>query len=268
MTMVSEFFAGVGLLARGLALIVRRPRMFLLGALPPLITSVLFTIAVVIAVKRLPELVAGFTGFADTWNPGTASAVRALIGVALLAGLVLILVISFTALTLALGSPIYDKLSEYCEAEFGDVPEFEEPLRTGAVRAVRQSIGLILTSMLAAIVLFAAGFIPLVGQVVVPVVSACVGGWLLAVELVGSAFERRGLLRIGDRRAALRTHRARVLGFAVPTFLLLAIPFAGAIVFPVATAGGTLLARELLNAPTRRVPPPADGSATPPPDSA
>ncbi len=265
--MISEFFAGVGLLARGLALIARRPRLFLLGAVPPLITSVLFTVVVVLAVNRLPALVADYTGFADAWSPTTASVVRALIGVAVLAGLVLVMVISFTTLTLALGSPIYDKLSEHCERELGAVPEWEEPLRTGAARAVRQSIGLILVSMIAAVVLFAAGFVPVIGQVVVPVVSAGVGGWLLAIELIGSAFERRGLLRIADRRAAMRRHRARVLGFAVPTFLLLAVPFAGAVVFPVATAGGTLLARELLNEATRPAPPPAAGSATVPPDA-
>jgi CysZ protein len=44
--------------------------------------------------------------------------------------------------------------------------------------------------------------------------------------------------------------RVRVLGFGVPTFLLLAIPFAGAVIFPIATAGGTLLARQLLGEPT------------------
>jgi CysZ protein len=44
--------------------------------------------------------------------------------------------------------------------------------------------------------------------------------------------------------------RVRVLGFGVPTFLLLAIPFAGAVIFPIAAAGGTLLARQLLGEPT------------------
>jgi CysZ protein len=73
---------------------------------------------------------------------------------------------------------------------------------------------------------------------------------MLSIELVGSAFERRGMLRLVERRAAMQRHRLRVLGFAVPTFLLLAIPFAGVVVFPVATAGGTLLARQLLGEPT------------------
>jgi CysZ protein len=73
---------------------------------------------------------------------------------------------------------------------------------------------------------------------------------MLSIELVGSAFERRGMLRLADRRAAMRRRRFRVVGFAVPTFVLLAIPLAGAVVFPVATAAGTLLARQLLSEPT------------------
>jgi CysZ protein len=104
--------------------------------------------------------------------------------------------------------------------------------------------------VLVAVPLFAAGFVPVLGQTVVPVVSASFGGWMLGIELVGSAFERRGLLTLSDRRVAMRRRRARVLGFTVPTFLMLAIPLVGVVVFPVATAAGTLLARQLLEEPT------------------
>jgi CysZ protein len=160
------------------------------------------------------------------------------------------MVISFTVLTLALGSPLYDKLSESVEEEFGEVPELEEHIARGLFRALRQAVTLIAVSVLGALVLFATGFVPVVGQTIVPVLSAIFGGWMLGIELVGAPFERRGLLRLSDRRAAMRARRFRVLGFAVPTFLLLAIPFAGVVVFPVATAGGTLLARQLLDEPT------------------
>ena len=136
------------------------------------------------------------------------------------------------------------------EREFGPVPELDEPVGTGAARAVRQSSAMIGTSALVALSLFAVGFIPVVGQTFVPVVSAAFGGWMLGIELVGSAFERRGRLTLAERRAAMRTQRARVLGFAVPTFFLLAIPVVGVLVFPVATAAGTLLARQLLDEPT------------------
>jgi CysZ protein len=160
------------------------------------------------------------------------------------------MIITFTTLTLALGSPLYDKLSESVEREFGDVPELDESVARGIFRALRQAVTLIAISVLGALLIFGTGLIPVIGQIIVPVISAIFGGWMLGIELVGSVFERRGQLRLGDRRAAMRTRRFRVLGFAVPTFLMLAIPFAGVVVFPIATAGGTLLARQLLGEPT------------------
>jgi CysZ protein len=245
-----EFGLGVGLLGRGLGLIMRRPRLFLLGALPPLVTSVVFVALLALLFSNLPEVVGWLTPFANGLTTSFAAVVRTVVAVALAAAAVLLLVLTFTTLTLAIGSPLYDKLSEFVEREFGPVPELSEPLATGVLRAVRQTAGLIAVSVVGAAVLFGAGFLPFVGQTVVPVASALFGGWMLTIELVGPVFERRGRLRIADRRAAMRRRRARVLGFAIPTFLLLAIPFAGAVVFPVATAGGTLLGRQLLVEPT------------------
>jgi CysZ protein len=237
---------GAGLLTRGLTLITRRPRLFLLGAIPPAITSVIFTGLIIALITQLDPLVEWLTPFADGWARGAATTIRVVVGSALVAGAVLVMVITFTTLTLALGSPLYDKLSESVEREFGDVPTLDESVARGIFRALRQALGLIAVSALGALLLFGAGFLPVIGQTVIPVVSAIFGGWVLGIELVGSPFERRGMLRLADRRAAMRTRRIRVLGFAVPTFLLLAIPFVGVVVFPIATAGGTLLARQLL----------------------
>ncbi len=242
----AELGIGVGLLGRGLALIVRRPRLFLLGAIPPAISSVIFVGVLVVLFAELDPLVRVVTPFADTWGAQTASVVRVLVGLTLAGGVVLLMVISFTALTLAIGSPLYDKISEDVDREFGEVPVLDEPAARGVLRNVRQALALIGIAAVVAPLLFVAGFIPAIGQTVVPVTSAVFGGWMLGIELIGSAFERRGLLRLAERRAAMGRKRLRVLGFAVPTFLLLAIPFAGVVVFPVATAGGTLLARQLL----------------------
>ncbi|HET9301700.1 MAG TPA: EI24 domain-containing protein [Propionibacteriaceae bacterium] len=247
---VEDLVVGAGLLPRGLSMIARRPRLFLLGAIPPAITSVIFTGLLIALITQLRPLVDWLTPFADDWNRGLATTVEVLVGGAVVAGAVLIMVISFTTLTLALGSPLYDKLSESVEREFGDVPELNESVARGVLRALRQALALISVAILGALVLFGTGFLPVIGQTVAPVLSAVFGGWMLGIELVGAPFERRGLLRLSDRRAAMRVRRFRVLGFAVPTFLLLAIPFVGVVVFPVATAGGTILARQLLSEPT------------------
>jgi CysZ protein len=243
---VGELVTGAGLLTRGLSMIARRPRLFLLGAIPPAITSVIFTGILIALITQVAPIAEWLTPFAEGWTRGLARTIRVLVGTAVVAGAVMLMVISFTALTLALGSPLYDKLSESVEREFGEVPELDENVARGMLRALRQALALILVSILGAMVLFATGFLPVIGQTVAPVLSATFGGWMLSIELVGAPFERRGVLRLSDRRAAMRTKRLRVLGFGVPTFLLLAIPFAGIVVFPVATAGGTLLARQLL----------------------
>jgi CysZ protein len=246
--MMSELLLGAGMLGRGLALVMRRPKLFWLGCIPPLITSVIFVVVLIVVFAQLNDMVMALTPFAERWSDGVTTVVRVLIGFALVAGAALVMVISFTALTLALGSPLYDKISELVEHELGGAPRpYAEPAMHGVIRAVRQSLGLIVVAGVVAAALFFVGFVPLLGQTVVPVVAVAFGGWMLAVELVGSTFDRRGLLKVSDRRAAMRQRRPLVFGLAVPTFLLLSVPFAGAVVFPIATAAGTLLARELLS---------------------
>lgn len=249
---VSELVEGVLLLGRGLGLVLRRPRLFLLGAIPPFLTSILVTAVLVVLFTQLDTLVPLLTGFADGWSASLVSLVRFLVALALVAGVSLLLVITFTTLTLTIGAPLYDLISEFVDRELTYPPQVpDERLLRSAGRAVRQSVALIAVSALAAVVLFAAGFVPVLGQTVVPVVSALVGGWLLGVELVGSALERRGVLTLRGRTTLMRGRRLRVLGLCVPTFALLAVPFLGIVVFPVATAAGTLLARQLRGESTR-----------------
>ena len=205
----------------------------------------------VVVFLQLDRLVQALTPFADDWEPGLARTTRTLSGIALVGGLVLIMVISFTTLTLAIGSPVYDKLSESVEREFGEVPELVEPAKVGVVRAVRQSAALIATSALGAI--------------------AAVRLRIRARDRADPGAGRVGHLRRldgGDRtgRLVLRAPRSgqadRPPSRAAPPpdagagsgradcFLLLAIPFVGVLIFPVATAAGTLLARQLLGEST------------------
>jgi CysZ protein len=238
---------GLGLVARSATLLLRRPRLFWLGAVPPAITSVLFVVLLVLLVGGLTGVTAALTPFADGWSPGLVLTTRIVVGTLLVGGTVLLMVLVFTTLTLALGSPVYDAISEAVDRAFPGAPTApDEPVRSGVVRAVRQSVGLVLTAAAGALVLFGVGFVPVAGQVVAAVGGALFGGWMLATELVGSPLERRGVLTLRGRREVLARRRWRTLGLGVPLFLLLSIPFVSVVVFPVATAAGTLLARQLL----------------------
>ncbi|MFD0804128.1 EI24 domain-containing protein, partial [Streptomonospora algeriensis] len=198
---VRDFLLGVGVLFQGAGLVIRNPRLFLLGVIPPLITSLLFVAAVVLLLFKVEDLSVWLTPFAAEWAPGLQTAVRVLAGVLLVAAAVLVMVVAFTGLTLALGAPLYDKIAEMVEDELGDAPpEADEPIAASVARSVRQSLLLIAVSALVTVPLFAGGFIPVVGQTVIPVVSAMFGGWMLTIELLGAGFDRRGLRRIKDRR--------------------------------------------------------------------
>ncbi|TDB78856.1 EI24 domain-containing protein [Micromonospora sp. KC721] len=243
---VGRFFAGVGLLLRGLGLYVRSPGLMLLGVVPALISGALFVTAFATLAYFVEDLAAWVTPFADDWPTSTRSLTRVIAALAFLGLGGLLAVVSFTAVTLVLGDPFYEKLSERVEERLGGTPgAVEVPFWASLRRSVADSLRLVGRTVLFGIPLFAAGFIPVLGQTVVPVVGALVGGWLLAVELTGAPFSRRGL-RLADRRSILRADRPATLGFGAAVFVCFLIPLGAVLVMPAAVAGATLLARRSL----------------------
>ncbi|MGH3648344.1 MAG: EI24 domain-containing protein [Micromonosporaceae bacterium] len=243
---VREFMAGARMFGAGFGIMRRNARLWLLGTVPAVIAAALVTGLIVLAFVWVGDLVAWATPFADDWSGSGRQSLRVAISLLLVAALIGVGVITFTALTLLIGGPFYEYIAEKIEDQLGEqVPDYQTSWTRMFVRGLRDSILLVSISVLCTLPLFCMGFIPLVGQTVIPVVAVSVGGWILALELVGVPFHRRGL-RLGDRHRALKTRRARTLGFGVPAYLLCAVPFAAIVVMPAAVAGGTLLARSVL----------------------
>jgi CysZ protein len=246
---VREFLTGAGLLGRGLGLVLRNPRLLGLGLLPALLSGLVYAAALVTLIVFVDDLAATVTWFADDWSSPWRDLVRIVAGGALLGLGGLLGVLTFTAVTLLIGDPFYEKLSGEIESRFGGVPdEVEVPLLQSLGRSLRDSLRLIGLSILLAIPLFLAGFLPVVGQTVVPVIGGAVGGWLLAVELTGAPFQRRGK-RLRDRRLALRGRRPLALGFGVAVFVCFLIPLGAVLLMPAAVAGAALLSRRALGLP-------------------
>jgi CysZ protein len=246
---VRQFFAGARLLGRGLDLVLHSPRLLGLGLLPALIAGALYVVALILLVDFLPDLARFSTGFAGGWGEGWRDLLEVLAGIAIVGVSVLLGLLAFTAVTLAIGDPFYERISERVENRFGGVPDaIEVGFWRSLRRSVVDSIRLITLSILAGIPLFLLGLIPVVGQIVSPVLGALVGGWLLAVELTGAPFQRRGQ-RLRHRRRALRAHRPLALGFGVAVFLCFLIPLGAILLMPAAIAGATLLSRRVLGHP-------------------
>lgn len=246
---VNQFFAGVGLLGRGVGMYARNPRLVLLGIFPALISGAVFVGAFAILIYFISDLAELLTPFADDWSEGVQDVVRFAVAAALLGLGGLVGVLTFTAVTLLIGDPFYEKISEQVEDRFGGVPgEIGMPWWRSLRRGVWDSLRLVVMSLLVGIPLFLGGFIPVVGQTVIPVLAAAVGGWFLALELVGVPFYRRGL-RLPERRAMLRANRPLALGFGISAFCCFLIPLGAVLIMPAAVAGGTLLARRVLGQP-------------------
>ncbi|MFN2496493.1 MAG: EI24 domain-containing protein [Pseudonocardiaceae bacterium] len=240
-----DIAAGLRLFGRAAALLARWPRLFAIGVAPALITMVLFGAGFVLLVLQLDELAHWLTPFAANWTAAARQSVQVLAGIAVLIAAGMVGTISYTAVTLLIGGPFYEHLSSTVENWLGGPPESAEPGGwTLLVRGLRDSILLITASLGCAVPLLVAGFVPLLGQTVVPVLAVVAGSWLLALEVVGVPLQRRGL-RLRGRHRALRRRPLLTLGTTVPAYLLCVIPFAAVLVMPVAVVAGTLLAREV-----------------------
>jgi CysZ protein len=241
-----DFATGVGLLAKGFGIVFRSPRLLLIGAIPAVLSSALLIGSFVLLAFKVDELAAWVTPFANDWSESLRTVTRFAAGISMIGAYLAISLLAFTALTIVIGGPFYEHIAEQVEDELGGVPDAEQvSFWRSAANGIRDAVLLISLAILFAIPLFLAGFIPVVGQTVVPVIAVCVNAWLLGIELTGIPFTRRGK-RLGERRAVLRRSRATTLGFAVPTYLLCLIPLAAIVVMPAAMAGGTVLAHRLL----------------------
>ncbi|MBO4207793.1 EI24 domain-containing protein [Micromonospora echinofusca] len=247
-----QFLSGAGLLLRGLAVYVRSPKLVVLGIVPALVSGLLLLGAFVGLVWFVDDLAALVTPFADDWSSGLRDTLRVVTGLALLGVGGLLAVVAFTALTLIIGDPFYEKISELVEQRYGGTPDLVEvPFWKALRRSAVDSVRLVAVSALVGVPLFVAGLIPVVGQTVVPVIGALVGGWFLALELVGAPFQRRGM-GLPDRRRVLRNNRTMSLGFGTAVFVCFLIPLGAVLIMPAAVAGAALLTRRSLGQPVER----------------
>jgi CysZ protein len=231
---------------QGLGILLRSPRLLLIGALPAVLTTLLLVGGMVALAYWIGDLAALLTPFADNWAEGLRTTVRIAAGIALFGVALTVGLISFSALTLAVGAPFYEHIAEKVEDDLGGVPGAVEPPWWRLLwLGLRDGLVLVLRSLMFTIPLFFAGFIPVVGQSVVPVLLALVTAWFLALELIAVPFYRRGM-DLKQRRAVLRKRRGLALGLGLPASLLCAVPLAAIIVMPVAFVGGVLVAREVL----------------------
>lgn len=240
--MIGEFIEGIRFLGRGFGYWRRKPRLMLLGLVPALITLALLAAAVIPLLLSLGVITDWMTPFADGWDPFWRTALRSAIGVVIAIGSLVLASVLFTAITLLIGDPFYQRIWRAVEQDLGgDVPAGDG----GMGVAFGESIRLVAFGALVALLALVVGFIPVIGAVLATVTSVLLTGRLLARELTGRALNARDVPS-RERSRMLSTRRSRLLGFGVATQLCFMVPLGAVFIMPTAVAGATLLARDLL----------------------
>ncbi|MET9698417.1 EI24 domain-containing protein [Streptomyces sp. NPDC006529] len=242
---MSDLAGGFRYLLAGQRWVLAHGRWLGLGLLPGLLSLVLYAAALTGLGYGADDLVGWLTPFADDWSSPWLAAFRGFLTF-LLFGLGLFLaVITFTAVTLLIGQPFYESLSEQVDrSEGGELPDSGLTLWRELWISARDSVRVLGRVLLYGILLFACGFIPVVGQTVVPAVGFCVSGYFLTLELTGVALMRRRV-ELPGQLALLRSRRMLALGFGVPLVLSFLVPLVAVFLMPGAVAGATLMVRDL-----------------------
>ncbi|MFD5704059.1 EI24 domain-containing protein [Streptomyces lasiicapitis] len=241
-----ELGRGFGYLMKGQRWVSQHGKQFGWGLLPGLITLVLYAAALVSLALWGTDLVSWATPFADDWSDPWPGLLRGFLTVLLFALALLLSVVTFTAVTLVIGEPFYESLSEQVDLSVaGFAPESGLPLWRELLISVRDSLRIVVRAALWGVLLFGLGFIPVVGQTVIPVLGFFVTGFFLVEELTAVALQRRGV-RLRDRLVLLRARKSLAWGFGAPLAVAFLVPFVAVFLMPGAVAGATLMARDLM----------------------
>ncbi|MFF7989065.1 EI24 domain-containing protein [Kitasatospora xanthocidica] len=243
-----DLVAGMKYLVEGQKWVGRHGRWWGFGMLPALLALVGYVVALAFLGAWSENLADWATPFADHWGSPWRGLLRDALAAIVFGGGLLISLLTFTAVTLLVGQPFYEALSTRVDETEGDAPEPPDtPLWRELLTALGDTGYLLLRVAAFGVLLFGCGFIPVVGQTVVPALGFLVSGFFLTVELTAVALQRRRV----PQRERIRLLRARLglaLGFGTPLVLAFLVPLVTVLAMPGAVAGATLLARDLIPA--------------------
>lgn len=239
---IREFLAGFATLGRGFGFWRERPGIMWLGLLPAAIVGAVIVAVVAVLGAFLDPITLGLTFFAEGWDVGWRDLLRILLGVALVIATLFLAARTFTAVTLLVGAPFYDRIQAAADESRGAI---EEGAPVGFWSSFGATIVLVLQSILASLVVLLLGVIPAIGAALAAVIGFVLTSYGLSRELTFAPLARRGL--DGAARSKARgARRVRAFGFGVAVQLCYLVPLGAVIAMPAAVAGSAFLARDLL----------------------
>jgi CysZ protein len=265
-------FQGFVALPRGLAFLLKNPRLWPLSALPLLINLVVYSAMAYLAIFHLlPWLVDSLTptalpGFLAKFGDALIRIIRGVIYVVCVLLMIVLGAVTFTSVGTVLAAPFNDFLSEAVEAILRHEPSLR-PLTLGNLmedlaRTVLQAAwksAIVLVTFVVTVPLL---LIPVVGAIVYTVLNGVVATWFMALEYIDLPMSRAGWT-LPSRRKWAGQRRAAIFGFGGAVYLTMLVPLLNFLLMPAAVAGGTILYVELEDAARAAgAPPSADAPGT------
>lgn len=229
----------------GLAFLRKSPALWRYVWIPALLNVALFGGLGALFVVLFPHLVGVILPQGEAWYLVVLRAIMWVVGSVLV---LLLFLVSFTAVGTALAGPFNEVLSERVEElKKGTHPRFQEGLWSQVRRSVRsilESLKYLAGYMLGSFVILLLGLVPAVGPPLCTILGAVWTFLFLALEF-GDYYLARHWVRFKERWCIIWSYRWASIGFGMGCSLLLIIPFLNLLLMPGAVTGGTLLWLEL-----------------------
>jgi CysZ protein len=215
---------------------------------PAVVTLALF-VALIVGVLRLIDPVVGWMiAYLPSWLGGTAGSLAStllttLVAVALGVGALFV----FVAVAGMIAGPFNEMLSEHLEARLTGQPG--PPFALGAflrgfVVGVIHGLRRLFVSLLGLVLVFALGFIPVVGTIA----GLLIAGWIAARGAAYDSYDAvlaRRAMSYGAKLDYLAGHRQRSLGLGAAVAGMLLVPGVNLVALGLGAAGATLAVLEL-----------------------
>lgn len=236
---MTQLATGVGDLGRGLAALRAHPALWKWLVAPAIIT-LLLVVAAVIGIARAVDPVVGWvTAHLPGW---LASVVGGLLSVLVIGVLIAAALFAFTAIAGLIAGPFCERLSEHLEAAVTGRPPAPFSLRElvhGTLLSVVHAARRLLAALVGLAVVFALGFVPVVGSIAAVVVAVWFAATAASYDCYDAVFGRR-MMAYRDKLAYLARHRGRTLGLGLAVAGLLLVPGLNLIALGLGAAGATI----------------------------
>lgn len=246
-----RFAVGFAAVPRAVGMILCSPKMMALAAVPAVISLIILLGLIVLSVgygDDMLRLLWSPPSEPESWWMWTFSVLHVITEwLARLVFIALSVVFTFF-LSLVVAEPFVDLLSETTEERLGSLGEAAPFRIAGLLVELRAALGDVSLDvgvlLLLQIPIFALLLIPFVGGFLHVVVQSVIGAFFTGLEITSSALGRRGF-HGRQRWRILLSHEAEVLGIGSGVLIIMFVPLAQLLTFPIAVVAGTIAVVEI-----------------------